>query len=237
MIVIDADLQDPPELIPTFVERWREGADVVVGVRVDRTSDTFLKRKTAEWFYAAFNSISEVPLVPNAGDFRLMDQRVIDTLNSLPERTRFMKGLFAWVGYKFELVPFRRQNRAAGKGKWRPLKLWNFALDGLVSFSTVPLRIWTYLGTVISMSSLAYMGYIVFDALVFGNEVAGYPSLVAILLFSLSINLLGIGILGEYIARIHVELKHRPLFVISSEYRASPVAKTEFVRPLNMKVP
>lgn len=234
-IVIDADLQDPPEVIPAFIERWLEGADVVIGVRADRSSDSFLKRKTAEWFYAAFNAISEVPLVPNAGDFRLMDRKVVDTLNSLSERTRFMKGLFAWVGYKYELVPFVRQKRAAGQGKWRPLKLWNFALNGIISFSTVPLRIWTYLGTIIAFASLTYMGYVVVSTLVFGIDVPGYASLVAILLFSLSVNLLGIGILGEYIARIHMESKHRPLFVISAEYQAT-VAEVEAARPQTVRV-
>ena len=219
-VVIDADLQDPPELIPDFVERWRRGTDVVIGVRADRSSDSFLKRKTAAWFYGVFNRISEVPLVPNAGDFRLMDRMVVDTLNELPERSRFMKGLFAWVGYRFELVEFARARRVAGEGKWRPWRLWNFALDGIFSFSTVPLRIWTYLGSLISLVSFGYMAVIIVRTLVFGIDVPGYASLVVIMLFSLSANLIGIGILGEYVARIHMETKARPLYVVSSVYRA-----------------
>jgi len=220
VVVIDADLQDPPALIPDFIERWRRGTDVVIGVRADRSSDGFFKRKTAGWFYSAFNAISEVPLVPNAGDFRLMDRAVVDTLNRLPERSRFMKGLFAWVGYRYELVEFTRQKRVAGQGKWKPWKLWNFALDGIFSFSTVPLRIWTYLGGLVSLGSLGYMALIILRTLVFGIDVPGYASLVVIMLFSLSINLIGIGILGEYVARIHMETKSRPLYVVSSEYRA-----------------
>ncbi len=236
VVVIDADLQDPPELIPEFIARWRRGVDVVIGVRADRSSDTFLKRKTAECFYRVFNTISEVPLIPNAGDFRLMDRRVVDTINLFPERARFMKGLLTWPGYQHELVEFERRRRAAGHGKWRPWKLWNFALDGLFSFSTVPLRIWTYLGGLISLISLSYMLYVIARTTVFGIDVPGYASILVIMLFSLSINLLGIGILGEYIARIHVETKSRPLYVVSSEYQASSDRDRERSWPRPMAV-
>lgn len=190
-------------------------------MRADRSSDGFLKRKTAEWFYRAFNALSEVPLVPDAGDFRLMDRAVVDTLNRLPERARFMKGLFAWVGYRYEIVEFSRRRRVAGEGKWRTWRLWNFALDGIFGFSTVPLRIWTYLGAVISLLSLGYMSYIVLRTVILGVDVPGYASLVAIMLFSLAINLIGIGVLGEYVARIHMETKSRPLYVVASEFRAT----------------
>lgn len=232
VVVIDADLQDPPELIPDFIRRWKGGIDVVIGVRADRSADGYLKRKSAEWFYRLFNSLSEVPLLPNAGDFRLMDRVVVDTLNLLPERARFMKGLFSWAGYSQETVPFVRERRAAGQGKWSFFKLWNFALDGIFSFSTVPLRIWTYLGGLISLISASYMMYIIFRTLLLGVEVPGYASLVVFLLFSLSINLFGIGILGEYIARIHMETKARPLYVVSSEYRATTETPLDLGRSL-----
>jgi glycosyltransferase involved in cell wall biosynthesis len=220
LIPMDVDLQDPPELISQFLKHWREGYDVVYGVRVSRRSDRFLKRQSASWFYAVYNRLSPLPIPVNAGDFRLFDRRVADVIRRLPERTRFLKGLFAWVGFKSIGIPYERPARIDGYTKWSPWGLWNFALDGLLSFSTVPLRIWTYFGATIAAVAFIYGGVIVIRTLVMGVEMPGYASLFTAVLFLGGVQLLSIGIIGEYIGRMFLETKKRPLYVVESSYPA-----------------
>lgn len=214
VIPLDADLQDPPQLIPLMLERWREGAEVVVAKRRDRTSDSFAKRATAIWFYRLHNALSELKIPENVGDFRLMDRQVVDALRELPERHRFMKGLFAWVGFRTVLVEYQRASRVAGRTKFSGWRLWNFALEGITSFSTAPLRIWTYIGGAIAMIAFGYGGFIELRTILFGNPVAGYPSLITIMLFMAGIQLIGIGVVGEYIGRIYDETKRRPVYLV-----------------------
>jgi glycosyltransferase involved in cell wall biosynthesis len=215
VIPIDADLQDPPELIPTLVEEWKKGYKVVLATRKSRGSDSWFKRKSAEWFYAAMNSVSTVPLPANTGDFRLMDAQVVAAVRLLPERTRFMKGIFAWVGFPATKVYFDREARVAGTTKWNYWKLWKFALDGIFSFTTVPLRVWTYIGAFISLVAFLWAVVIITDTVIFGNRVAGYPSLMVAVLFMGGMQLLSVGIIGEYVGRIYRETKRRPLYLIS----------------------
>ena len=212
VIPIDADLQDPPELIPELVSTWRKGFEVVLAQRTNRDADSLPKRKTAEWFYRLNNAISDNPIPANVGDFRLMDRKVVDALKRLPERQRFMKGLFAWVGFKQAIVPYMRESRVAGVGKFRWWQLWNFALEGLFSFSTAPLRIWVYLGTFIATSSFLYAAFIVGRTLWLGRDIPGYASLITAVLFLGGIQLVGLGVLGEYIGRIYGEVKGRPVY-------------------------
>ena len=214
VIVIDTDLQDPPELIGDFVAKWREGYDVVYGQREDRTSDTAVKRLTAGGFYRLFNSISAVKVPDNTGDFRLMDRRVVETIKALPERSRFMKGLFAWAGFSSVGVPYARPERAAGATKFNFWCLWNFALDGIVSFSSAPLRVWSYVGVCLAGLSLIYASFIILRTIFTGIDVPGYASLLVVVLFFGSVQLISVGVLGEYIARLFVEVKRRPVYVI-----------------------
>ncbi|WP_321344538.1 glycosyltransferase family 2 protein [Breoghania sp.] len=213
-IVLDADLQDPPELIPQMIEGWRAGYDVVYGLRVDRTSDSAVKRGSASAFYRLFNRLSNIDLPANAGDFRLIDRRVIEALRDLPERNRFMKGLFAWVGFSAMALPYERPARAAGTTKWNYWKLWNFALDGLTGFSTVPLRVWFYCGAGIATLAFAYALYLVLRTLLFGADMPGYASTMTAILFFSGIQLLSIGIVGEYVARLFNETKQRPIYLV-----------------------
>nr|WP_295111481.1 glycosyltransferase family 2 protein [uncultured Caulobacter sp.] len=218
VVPIDCDLQDPPELIGQFVEAWENGADVAYGVRVDRSSDTFVKRLTAQGFYRAFNRLSDVDLPYNAGDYRLMDRRVVEVLRQLPERNRFMKGLFAWVGFRQEAIPYARPERAAGTSSFRYWKLWNFALDGITSFSTAPIRVWSYVGLVAGVLAVGMAGLLVLRTLLFGRDVPGYPSLMVVILLSFGLQMLAIGALGEYVARIYQEVKGRPLYVVMDRH-------------------
>lgn len=222
VIPIDADLQDPPELIPDMIGKWREGYDVVLAKREDRESDTIIKKVTALLFYRLMGRIGDVPIPYNTGDFRLMDRRVVQALKRLPERTRFMKGLFAWLGFTTTRLHYTRPPRAAGEGKWQYWKLWNFALDGIFSFSTVPLKIWTYFGVIVAFSSLVYMGFIVIRTLVLGIDVPGYASLIVFILFFSGINMIGLGILGEYVGRVFIEVKQRPLYLIRDMFGIEP---------------
>jgi polyisoprenyl-phosphate glycosyltransferase len=215
---IDADLQDPPELIPTMIAEWEKGFDVVFGVRADRTADGLIKRFSARSFYGVFNRISDVPLPPDAGDFRLMDRRVVEVLKSLPERNRFMKGLFAWVGFQQVGVPYVRPKRAAGSTSWPLWRLWNFALDGVTSFSSVPIRVWTYLGFLSATLAFVAAGAMIVRTLLRGADVPGYPSLAVMILLSFGVQMFAIGLLGEYIARIYQEVKGRPLYVVAARY-------------------
>jgi polyisoprenyl-phosphate glycosyltransferase len=214
VIPIDVDLQDPPELIPRFIEEWRKGYKVVYGRRVDRTEDSLVKRTTSSVFYRAFNSVSNSCIPVNAGDFRLIDRAVVDALATYRERTRFMKGLFSTVGFKTTHIDYKRPARLVGSSKWNYWKLWNFALDGIFSFSTVPLRLWTYVGAFIASASFLYALFIVAKTLIFGLDVPGYASLISIVLFLSGIQLISLGIIGEYVARIFVETKQRPIYTI-----------------------
>jgi hypothetical protein len=172
VIPLDADLQDPPEVIPALVAKWREGFDVVLAVRADRSRDSLMKRASARWFYRLLGCLSECPIPADVGDFRLLDRRVVDALKLLPERTRFMKGLFAWLGFRQAQVEYARAARAAGDSKWRYWRLWNLALEGLFSFSTLPLRIWTYVGLLVAAVALGFAVFIVAETLLFGVDVA-----------------------------------------------------------------
>ena len=215
VIPMDADLQDPPELIPKLVERWLEGFDMVVAVRDDRRSDSWIKRNAANMFYRVIGRIGEVPVPSNAGDFRLIDRTVVEVLKRLPERNRFMKGIFAWVGFRQAVVTYARPPRAAGESKWGYWKLWNLALEGIFSMTTMPLRVWTYFGVGVALLAGCYMVFIVVRTLLYGVDVAGYPSLIVAILFFSGINMVGLGILGEYVGRIFVEVKQRPLYLIN----------------------
>lgn len=219
VIVLDADLQDPPELIPQFLMEWRKGADVVLGCRADRSSDSWLKRCTAKLFYRIHNQLSDIEIPENAGDFRLMDRAVIEVLKQLPERTRFMKGLFAWVGFKTVSVNYVRAVRSVGKSKFSIWRLWNFALDGITGFSTIPLRIWTYIGSIGAVLTLIYALFIILRTLIIGVDVPGYASLLVVVLFLGCVQLVSIGMLGEYIGRIFVETKQRPSYIIRRVYQ------------------
>ncbi|PQA88610.1 glycosyltransferase family 2 protein [Hyphococcus luteus] len=214
VVVIDTDLQDPPELIRDFVAKWREGVDVVYGKREDRGADTAAKRMTAEGFYRLFNRISVVNIPENTGDFRLMDRRVVEVIKTLPERSRFMKGLFVWAGFSSVAVPYARPARAAGETKFNFWKLWNFALDGFVSFSTAPLRVWSYIGAVVAFLSFLYASFIIIRTVFTGVDVPGYASLVVLILFFGSVQMISVGVLGEYISRLFVEVKRRPIYIV-----------------------
>ncbi|MFI4933522.1 MAG: glycosyltransferase family 2 protein [Caulobacterales bacterium] len=214
VIPIDADLQDPPELIAEFIAKWEEGYDVVYGARVDRSSDSHMKRTTAGLFYRIFNWVSDLDIPESAGDFRLMDRQVVDALKALPERNRFMKGLFAWVGFRQVGVPYVRPERAAGTSSFGYLRLWRFALDGITSFSTAPLRMWTSLG--LGGAALAVIAAIVLTVrtLIVGREVPGYASLMVVMLLGFAVQMLAFGVLGEYVGRLYQEVKGRPIYVV-----------------------
>jgi glycosyltransferase involved in cell wall biosynthesis len=233
VILIDADLQDPPELIPVLVSHWQQGADVVLARRTNRASDGLLKRCTARLFYRFHNKVSNLHLPENVGDFRLLNRAAVEALRKLPERQRFMKGLLAWVGFRSVTVDYTRQSRAAGKTKFSGWKLWNLALEGITSFSTVPLKIWTYIGCIGAFVSSFYGAFIVLRTLIYGVDVPGYASLLVSVLFFGSLQLISIGLLGEYIGRIYLETKQRPAYLVRGYYgkRANPNAYIEVVDP------
>jgi len=214
IIPIDADLQDPPELILKMIAAWRNGAEVVLARRADRSSDGMMKRKTASWFYRLHNRLSKTKIPENVGDFRLMDRVVVDALKKLPERQRFMKGLFAWVGFRTVTIDYVRAERAAGATKFSGFALWNFALEGFTSFSTAPLKIWTYLGAFAALLTAFYAIFIILYAMFHGTGVPGYASLLVAVLFFGSVQLMSVGLLGEYIGRIYLETKQRPPYII-----------------------
>ncbi|MDX8386474.1 MAG: glycosyltransferase family 2 protein [Gallionella sp.] len=217
VIPIDADLQDPPELIVEMVKLWHQGFEVVLAQRTDRLSDSFLKRVTSEWFYRLHNAISESKLAANVGDFRLMDRKVIEALKQLPERRRFMKGLFSWVGFRQAVIPYKRESRQAGTTKFSGWRLWNFALEGITSFSTAPLRIWFYIGIVVALLAFFYGALIVGQVIFFGRDTPGYASILTVVLFIGGIQLIGLGVLGEYIGRIYSETKNRPIYIVRKD--------------------
>lgn len=214
VIPIDADLQDPPELIPALIAEWQKGADVVLPERRDRESETFLKRNTAKLFYRLHNWLSQVQIPANVGDFRLLDKSVLKALRQLPERQRFMKGLFTWVGFKTAIVDYRREGRRAGSTKYSWSALVNLSLEGLTSFSTEPLRLCAYAGALTAAMALLYAGFILLRTLIEGVDVPGYASLLIAILFLGSLQLIGIGLLGEYVGRIYMEAKQRPTYLV-----------------------
>lgn len=214
VIPIDADLQDPPELIGQMVEKWREGFDVVYAKRVSRATDTPMKRNTAGLFYRVFNMLSEIPIPENVGDYRLMDRRVVEAIKRLPEKDRFMKGLFCWPGFSNTTIEFERQERADGETKFNYWKLWNFALNGITSFSSFPVRIGVYLGLIVSVIAFIYGAIIVLKTIITGVDVPGYASLMVVMLFLGGIQLFFLGLLGEYIGRIYKEVKGRPIYIV-----------------------
>jgi hypothetical protein len=211
---MDVDMQDPPEVLPEMVAKWRDGFEMVFGVRRCRDSDGWAKRVTAGLFYRAHNFVSQDKIPENAGDFRLMDKKVVDVIRALPERNRFMKGLFAWAGFRQAAVEYDRAERESGTTKYNYWKLWTLALDGITSASTVPLRIWSYVGAIVALFALGYAGFITADTLIFGNRVPGYASLITSVLFLGGIQLISLGVLGEYVGRILTETKQRPLYVV-----------------------
>ncbi|BBR52413.1 MULTISPECIES: glycosyltransferase family 2 protein [Pseudomonas] len=214
MVPIDVDLQDPIELVAQMVERWQQGADVVLAKRRDRAADTPFKRWSARLYYRLHNRIASTHIEENVGDFRLLDRKVVAAIRQLPEQQLFMKGVLSWVGFRTEIIEYDRPPRVAGNSKFSVWRLWNLALDGITSFSTVPLRLWTYVGGGVSLFAFAFAVYMVVDKLLWGTDVPGYPSLMTAILFLGGVQLIGIGILGEYIGRIYQETKHRPRYVV-----------------------
>lgn len=218
LIPMDADLQDPPSLIIEMIDSWMNGADVVLARRADRSSDAFFKRITARLFYKLHNKVSDIKIPDNVGDFRLMDRVVINSIKLLPERNRFMKGLFSWVGYKTVTIDYVRTPRALGKSKFSGWRLWNFAIEGITSFSSVPLKFWSYIGLAGAFLTLIYGLYIVTHTIIYGVDVPGYASLLVAILFFGSLQLIGVGVLGEYIGRIYMEAKGRPIYLVKACY-------------------
>lgn len=217
LIPIDADLQDPPELIHDFLREWEKGFDVVVAKRVDRSTDSWAKKRTAELFYKFHNAVAQVEIPENVGDFRLINRRVVKAIQLLPENQRFMKGIFSWVGFKTSVVEYKREAREAGETSFNGWKLWNFALDGITSFSTAPLRIWLYIGSLISALAFIYGSFTVIKTLIYGIDAPGYASTITIMLFLGGVQLIGIGVMGEYIGRLYMESKRRPTYIIEQD--------------------
>ncbi len=227
IVPIDVDLQDPPELLSEMIARWRGGFDVVLAQRSSRSSDSILKRWSALAFYRMHNLLSEPEIVENVGDFRLMDRVVVDALRRLPESRRFMKGLFAWVGFRWTVVSYERPARSAGESKFNGWRLWNLALEDMTSFTTAPLRVWTYIGGLIALSSMSYATYLIIRVWVRGIDVPGYASVFVAVAFLGGLQLLGIGVLGEYLGRTYIESKGRPIYIARRVYgRGHPLKES-----------
>jgi glycosyltransferase involved in cell wall biosynthesis len=218
VVPIDADLQDPPELIEPMIAKWREGFDVVYATRGNRPGESRLKRASARYFYRLFDRISDLPMPRDTGDFRLLDRRVVDVLVRLPERTRFMKGLFAWVGFRQTAITFDRAERSGGRSKWGYWQLWNFALDAVTSFSSMPLKVWSYLGVIISLLAFLYALFLAGLKISRGIDVPGYASIMVAVLFFGGVQLISLGIIGEYLARTYNEVKGRPLYLVRERW-------------------
>jgi len=227
-VVIDADLQDPPELIPSMLSAWRAGADVVNMRRRRRAGEHWLKRTTAHSFYRIINRLSDVPIPVDTGDFRLLSRRAVNALNDLPERNRFMKGLFAWIGFTQRTIDYDREPRAAGSSKWRYWQLWNFALEGITGFSIAPLKVATYVGFLTALGAFIYASYVFVRTLVLGDPVPGFPTLIVMISFLGGLQLMAIGVLGEYLGRLFIETKRRPLY-LTQEFRA-PILTARKIR-------
>ncbi|MDD1623133.1 MAG: glycosyltransferase family 2 protein [Methylococcaceae bacterium] len=215
VVIIDADLQDPPELIPDLIAQWRNGYDNVYARRTSRDGESVLKKLTSYLFYRVIGRMTNIDIPADTGDFRLLSRRAVDALKQLPERNRFMKGLYSWIGYPSIAVEYRRDPRHAGQTKWNYWKLWNFALEGITSFTEVPLKLASYIGGFIAFAAFCFGIYIIVDTLFYGNEVKGYPSLIVTVLFLGGIQLIFIGILGEYLGRAFAEAKQRPLYFVN----------------------
>lgn len=218
VIPIDADLQDPPELIEQLIAKWREGYDVVYAVRRSRKGETWFKRLTAGAFYRIIAGMTNIKIPQDTGDFRLLDRQVVEALKQLPERRRFMKGLFSWVGYRQTAIEYDRDSRYQGTTKWNYWKLWNFALEGITSFSFVPLKIWSYVGIVISLVSFVYASFLVIRTLILGIDVPGYASIMVAVLFLGGVQMISLGFIGEYLGRVYDEVKQRPLYLVRDCY-------------------
>lgn len=221
IIPFDADLQDPPNLIPTLIVEWQQGAEVVLARRTDRSADSFLKRVTSGIFYRLHNFLSPIKIPENVGDFRLMNRASVEAIKQLPERQRFMKGLFAWVGFKTTIVDYVRNPRTVGSTKFSGWKLWNFALEGFTSFSTAPLKVWLYIGGIGALLTFFYAAFIIFRTLIHGVDIPGYASLLVAILFFGSLQLISVGMLGEYMGRIYMETKRRPIYLVRKQYEGS----------------
>ena len=213
-LILDADGQDPPELLPQFVAKWREGYDDVHGTRIAREGEGWLKKSSAHAFYRVIQRLSKTPVPADTGDFRLLSPRALAALRQLRERHRFMKGLFGWIGYNSVAIPYQRGPRAAGESKFTLWRLWNFALEGITSFSTAPLRLATYLGLGAAAVAFVYAVWIVAKALLFGDRVAGWPTMMAVILFLGGVQLVALGMIGEYLGRLYDESKQRPLYLV-----------------------
>jgi len=222
VVPLDADLQDPPELIGPMLEQWRQGFDVVYAVRQHRAGESPTKRLTAFGFYRLMGRLSSTAIPADTGDFRLMDRCVVEALLRLPERSRFMKGLFAWVGFRQTAITYNREARSGGSSSWNYWKLWNFALDGITSFSRAPLQIWSYAGLAIALVALTYGAWMVLRTLLFGVDLPGYASLMTAVLFLGGIQLIGLGVLGEYVGRVFEEVKQRPLYLVRERWQWRP---------------
>ena len=232
VILIDADLQDPPELIGDMVRVWQQGADVVNMKRSSRQGETWFKKASAAWFYKVINWLSEVHIPENVGDFRLLSRRAVDALNQLPERNRFMKGLFAWIGFKQVVVEYDRHPRAAGETKWPYLKLLNFAIEGITGFSVVPLRLASYAGFLTALSAFIYALFLLVKTLMIGDSVRGFPTLILTILILGGLQLMAMGIIGEYLGRLFMESKRRPLFLIDEYAAPQAVASVAAEKPV-----
>jgi polyisoprenyl-phosphate glycosyltransferase len=217
VVVMDADLQHPPEIIPQFVAEWRAGAKVVFGQRRSRTADSLARRLHSRLFYGLFRHMARTRLPSGVVDFLLLDRKPLDAFNRLGERTRFSKGLYAWIGFPSVVVPFDSPDRLTGKSRWSFVTLAGFALDGLVSFSSLPLKVWSYVGALISLAAICYGAYVLVYTLLFATDVPGFPSLIVSITFFAGIQLISLGVIGEYLARIYEEVKARPMFVIADE--------------------
>ena len=234
VIVIDSDLQDPPELIADMVRVWQEGTDVVLMRRATRAQESWLKKATANAFYRVIGRLSDIEIPNNVGDYRLLSRRAVVAFRKLPERSRFMKGLFAWIGYPTRELAYDRDGRFAGESKWSYWQLWNFALEGITSFSAAPLKLASYVGFATALVAFSYGVYIIAKTLLFGDAVRGYPTLVVVVLFLGGLQLMALGVIGEYIGRMFTEVKQRPLYLVEQLRAPSrPIAPgvTEAARP------
>jgi polyisoprenyl-phosphate glycosyltransferase len=229
-IVIDGDLQDPPELIPAMLAAWHDGADVVNMRRRNRAGESWLKRATAHAFYRVMNRLSDVPIPVDTGDFRLLSRRAVEAINSLPERNRLMKGLFAWIGFEQTTIEYDREARAAGKSKWRYWQLWNLALEGVTGFSIAPLKVATYVGLATALSAFLYAAFIFVKTLLLGDPARGFPTLLVMVSFLGGLQLMAIGVLGEYVGRLFVEAKGRPLYLVDELHAPAQPARMPWSR-------
>lgn len=225
-VIIDADLQDPPELIPQMIKYWEEGYDDVYAKRESREGETWFKKASSKWFYKLLQKTTHIPIQIDTGDFRLLDRRCIEALKQMRESQRYTKGMFSWIGFKKKEIVYKRDARAAGSTKFNYAKLINFAIDGITSFTTAPLRISTFLGFIVSLFAFLFIIIVVIKTIVFGDTVSGYPSLMAVMLFLGGVQLLSLGIIGEYIARIFNETKGRPLYFVEEYHHGKTINKT-----------